>query len=138
MPRTHLQPWTASQHRVLIALLLGIACYCGIRYAFNRRYVSDPQPITPDRAQELADRIDPNTADAASLAALPMIGEKRARDIIAYRERYTSDHPGERAFTNIQDLLRIRGVGASVIEQLRPYLIFDPAAAPESAESPAR
>ena len=95
-----------------------------MRLAFNRAYVSDPQPATPLHADDLADRIDPNTADAATLSVLPLIGDKRAADIVAYRDRYTRDRPGELAFKSVEDLLKIRGIGASTIEQIRPFLIF--------------
>ena len=38
--------------------------------------------------------------------------------------RIASDHPGQRAFTSAQDLLRIKGFGYAIITQLQPYLIF--------------
>ena len=98
--------------------------YLAIRWWLNPMYVSDPQPRDPPRAIELADRIDPNTADAATLAALPMIGEKRARDIVGYRERFLKDNPGKVAFQRPQDLYRIRGFGVAIVAQIQPYLLF--------------
>jgi competence protein ComEA len=127
------QPWTPAQRGVLIALVLGLALYAGVRYALNPMHVSNPQPLVPPRASELADRIDPNTADLDSLAALPLIGERRARDIVAYRERFVADHPSEAAFKKPDDLLRIRGIGASMVDQLKPYLLFPPATQPATS-----
>jgi len=118
------QTWTAAQRGVLIGLVLILAAYIAIRYWLNPMYVSQPQPLEPARARELADRLDPNTATADELAALPMIGERRARDIIAFRDRYALEHRGQLAFEKPEDLLAIRGIGASILAQIRPYLIF--------------
>ena len=129
--------WQPHQRRVLIGFLIVLALLITLVYALHPTYVSDPQPLVPSRAGELADRIDPNTATQSELAALPLLGERRARDIIAYRERYAADFPGQPAFARVEDLLKIRGIGASVIEQLRPYLIF-PSATSQSATDRAR
>ncbi|HEX3358185.1 MAG TPA: helix-hairpin-helix domain-containing protein [Tepidisphaeraceae bacterium] len=132
--RDHLPiPWTASQRGVILVILAGLLIYGSIRFYLNRSYVSDPQPTTPAHAADLADRIDPNTADAPTLAVLPLIGEKRAADIVAYRKRYTDDHPGQPAFKSLEDLLKIRGIGASTIAQMQPFLIF-PTSRPSSTQ----
>jgi hypothetical protein len=116
--------WTAPQRGVIIILLAAMLVFLAIRLTRNPVYVPDPQPRDPPRAHELADRIDPNTADWTLLAALPMIGEKRARDIVAYREGHAQHHPGEPAFRRIEDLMRIKGFGTAMIGHLRPYLVF--------------
>ncbi len=118
------EPWTAPQRAVICALLCAMLAYLAIRWWLNPMYVSDPQPRDPPRAIELADRIDPNTADTPTLAALPMIGEKRAREIVAYRERFLRDHPGKAAFTRPEDLYRIKGFGVAIVAQIQPYLLF--------------
>jgi hypothetical protein len=130
------EPWTAKQRRVLIVLLSVLLVYLTIRLIRNPMDVSDPQPRHPPRATELADRIDPNTADWQTLAALPMIGEKRAREIIAYRERYVAQNPGEIAFTRLEDLMRIKGFGHSMIAHMEPYLTFPAPATTAPASSP--
>jgi DNA uptake protein ComE-like DNA-binding protein len=117
-------PWNASQRAVLIALLAVLLVYLGVRLFLNSNYVSDPQPIHPPHELDLQDKIDPNTADMKALAALPTIGEKRAKDIVTYRERFASQHPGVPAYKRLEDLLRIRGIGQAMINALEPYLIF--------------
>jgi DNA uptake protein ComE-like DNA-binding protein len=96
------------------------------RYACNTSYVSDPQPGRPPRYNELADRIDPNTADWQTLAALPGIGERKARDIVEYRERKRAEarDPGLIVFDAEGDLLYVRGIGPALIEAMRPHLLF--------------
>jgi DNA uptake protein ComE-like DNA-binding protein len=118
------RPWTASQ-RVAVSVFLLVALSIGVgRWWRNRAYVSDPQPETPHLAADLADRIDPNTADAATLSALPLIGERRARDIIAYRESQQARRPGEPVFRELTDLVRVKGIGVATIKQLEPFLVF--------------
>lgn len=69
---------TPSQRRGL-SLLLGILILIlAIRLILNRTTVPDPQLPEGSNARELADRIDPNNASEAELAAIPMLGEKRA------------------------------------------------------------
>jgi len=126
--------WTISQRRALVVLCLVLSVYIGVRYFFNRRYVSNPQPLTPDSAQALQDKIDPNTADAATLSVLPLIGEKRAADIVAYREQYIREHQGRVAFEELDDLERVKGIGPSTLSQMKPYLMF-PATNPATQRS---
>ena len=118
--------WTLPQRRALLVLLLALLAFLVVRYAFNPAYVSDPQPQRPARADELADRIDPNTADWPDLAALPGIGEKRARDIVSYREDARRISGDDLVFARKEDLLRIKGIGPAMLEALEPYLIFPP------------
>ena len=126
-----LEIWTTSQRKVVLVIVCLLACYLAVRSMLHPQYVSDPQPIHGSRAHELADRIDPNTADWPALAVLPMVGEKRARDIVAYRESALARNPGEMPFRRIEDLLKISGFGSAMIAHLRPHLFF-PATAPST------
>lgn len=121
--------WTESQRRVLLVLLTVFLVFLTARYACNRMYVSDPQPETGPRYNDLADRIDPNTSDWQTLAALPGIGEAKARDIVAYRERKRAEarDPNLVVFDAPGDLLYIRGIGPALVEAMKPHLLFPPA-----------
>jgi hypothetical protein len=123
---------------VLIFLLAAMLVWVGIRLVLNPIYVADPQPLWPARAGELEDRIDPNIADWHTLAALPVIGEKRARQIVAFRESYLSANPGRQAFQQPQDLLRIKGIGPAMLAQIEPYLIFGATTQPTTSTHPSR
>jgi hypothetical protein len=118
--------WTRPQRRTLLLLLAALLAFLTLRYALNPVYVGDPQPERPARFDELADRIDPNTADWTMLAALPGIGEKRAREIVAYRDDARPLAPGGVVFARKQDLLRIKGIGPAMLEAIEPYLTFPP------------
>jgi DNA uptake protein ComE-like DNA-binding protein len=113
-----------SQRRVLLALLAVFLVVLCIRFALNHTYVPDPQPPQGARAAELASRVDPNSADWQTLATIPTLGEKRARAIVAYRDRMRPDGSTVLAFQRATDLLHIRGIGAATMENIKPYLIF--------------
>jgi DNA uptake protein ComE-like DNA-binding protein len=53
-----------------------------------------------------------------------MIGQSRANDIVAYRDRVAAQNPGKPAFARIEDLYNIKGFGPAMIEHVRPYLVF--------------
>ena len=118
------QLWTHGQRIALLVIVAALLTYLTIRYLLNPIYVSNPQPLEPSRAAELVDRIDPNTADVATLAALPTLGEKRAKLIVDYREARRARDPNALVFTRLEDLLRVRGIGPATIDQMRPYLEF--------------
>mgnify|MGYP001096103226 CR=1 FL=1 len=59
--------------------------------------------------------INVNTADAYDLQRLPGIGEKRARDIIAWREEHG-------LFQSVDELTNVSGIGPAILENLREYV----------------
>src|SRR5947207_2748522 len=101
--------WTPSQRGVLIAFVLILGAVLSVRFALNRHYVSDPQPVRPDRFDELADKLDPNIATWRELAVLPQLGEKRAKEIVAYRDQFRADRRGQMPFRKPEDLLVVKG-----------------------------
>jgi DNA uptake protein ComE-like DNA-binding protein len=128
------QPWTAHQRLGIGCLVAIIVSITLMRYAFNRLYVSEPQPAHPPREYDLADRIDPNTADLPTLSALPLIGDKKAADIVAFRTRYVASHAGRLPFRRPIDLQLVHGIGTSTVTQLTPYLLFPGSSTTRPAE----
>lgn len=62
-----------------------------------------------------SERINLNTASAADLQKLTGIGEKKAEQIIAYREQKGS-------FKKIEDLMQVSGIGEKTFESLKDQL----------------
>ena len=58
--------------------------------------------------------IDLNTAGVYDLQRLPGIGEKRAQDIVAYREEHGP-------FGTVDELDNVSGIGPGILEGLREY-----------------
>jgi competence protein ComEA len=65
------------------------------------------------------ERIDPNRDPEVELARLPGIGPSLARRIVESREF-------EGSFRQVEDLLRVSGVGPATLERIRPHLVFEP------------
>jgi DNA uptake protein ComE-like DNA-binding protein len=105
---------------VLAGLVLIIAAWLFVRTMREPARVADPPPVMGELANTLATRIDPNSADWPAWAALPLIGEKRAKEIVAFRENWLADHPGEVPFEKLEDLMRIKGIGKATIATLEP------------------
>jgi competence protein ComEA len=101
--------------RLAIAFLLG-----GLTVALLGRYGSlfaRPTPTQLNRPA-LVTGVDLNRADKAELLQLPQIGERRADEIIAARERNGS-------FKSPDDLRSAKGIGPSRQQSLRPYVRTD-------------
>lgn len=77
---------------------------------------AEPGP-TPSE-DPLAEKININTADAATLDLLPGIGEKRAQDIIDYRNTHGP-------FRIPEDLTRVSGIGEGILEGLIDYITVE-------------
>ena len=116
--------WTARQRLALGVVVMLVLGYALVRYQVTPARIGSPQESEGARAAELADRLDPNTASASDLAALPNIGPAMARKIVEEREEFAKKHPGQRAFNRAEDLERVKGIGAATVENLRPYLGF--------------
>lgn len=85
-------------------------------------HIEDPS-LAGKRAHELIGRLDPNTADATALVAIPGLGERRSRDIVTFREKnYTDGNPI--VYREVKDLMRVRGIGPALSRQMAPYLVF--------------
>jgi DNA uptake protein ComE-like DNA-binding protein len=126
---TNVQVWTARQRLALATLVLALVVGLMIIALGRPLHINDPQPVAGARSHELATKIDPNEADWPTLAALPSIGEKRAKEIVAYRDEFVRKTPARRAFEKIEDLDNVKGIGESTADALRPYLIIPPRAA---------
>lgn len=65
-----------------------------------------------------------NTATEAELQLLPGVGPKLASAINDYKEACCDHRASEgAAFRSVEDLLRVKGIKARKLEQLRPYVV---------------
>ncbi len=66
----------------------------------------------------LADSVDINTANADVLAAeLHGIGEKKAAEIVKYREANGS-------FKSIEELIKVKGIGDTILKKNRERIVI--------------
>jgi competence protein ComEA len=74
--------------------------------------------------------INVNTADAVALQQIKGIGPAKAQAIVAYR---SSNGP----FASVDDLVKVPGIGAKSLEQLKPQVTIGSGAKPASGKSAA-
>ena len=77
--------------------------------------VSVPAEETAPVSLLPGEQIDLNTAAARDLARLPQIGEKRAADIVAFREE-------QGPFQRTEDLMQVSGIGEGIFGQIKAYV----------------
>lgn len=120
----------------VLALLAGFLLFCAggcftqardpAPYRVNVERLPELEDTQPEEAEEdgypdsllPGEIIDVNTADAYDLQRLPGIGEKRAQDIIAWREEHGP-------FQTVDELEQISGIGPATVEGLRAYASAD-------------
>jgi competence ComEA-like helix-hairpin-helix protein len=75
-----------------------------------------PPPVWSVPSPTLTGTVNLNSASPAELGLLPGIGPVKAAQIIAARQK--------QPFQSLEDLKKIRGLGAKRIEALRPHVGF--------------
>ena len=83
----------------------------------GRAWFAETPAVDRPRVRQAQEKINPNTAGAASLRRLPGIGEVRARDIVRYRREH-----GSGAFKSANDLREIPGIGKGTVKKISPFL----------------
>ena len=86
----------------------------------NAVYVttSAPASATSGTGQAKSALVNLNTATEADFQTISGIGQKRAQDIIAYRE-------ANGRFKSVDDLKNVSGIGAKTLEKLKEYVTVD-------------
>jgi competence protein ComEA len=79
-----------------------------------------PPSTNPPKAPAAAAKpVDLNTATTTELATLPGIGPATAARIVEYREK-------NGAFTKVEELMNIRGIGEKSFLKLKPLVVVKP------------
>jgi competence protein ComEA len=108
---------------VVLAVVSMAAMFLLFERFHETTVIPDP-PASGARAGEITGKLDPNTATAADLSAIPTLGEKRAAEIVTYRDEFLHRHPGTVVFKSPNDLLGIKGIGVGTVHNMEPYLVF--------------
>ena len=96
---------------VMVLLLLGLAAASGLCHE------PSPAPAGAAAAPTAPTPVDLNAANAEQLDPLPGIGPALAARIVAYRDEHGP-------FTEIEQLNKVKGIGARTLEKLRPHLVL--------------
>jgi len=106
-------PWPVGARGVLAAAIILAATGLAVASRFDQSSSSGAFVVAPDLV------VDPNTAPARVLTALPHLGPTLVGHWVAARD--------DRPFSSLDDARdRVRGLGPATIVQLAPYLRFEP------------
>lgn len=95
------------------SLLGGAALAIMLSLAMVGAYAQDGPPASG------AVTVNINSADASTLAkALSGVGDRRAEDIVRYREEFGP-------FTTVEQLAEVKGIGKSTLEKNRAVITLD-------------
>lgn len=120
--------------KVMLLLTAGFLLFCG-GWFLSRQSQAQPYQVTVERqeAEQVqmqqavpsreetpesllpGEKIDLNTACREDLQRLPGIGEKRALDIVAYREAHGP-------FQKVEDIMQVSGIGEGILKQIQDYI----------------
>ena len=78
----------------------------------GERFTQQTKEQSPSTTDQASEKINLNTADKTQLQTLSGIGEKKAEEIIKYREENGS-------FKTINDLTKVTGIGEKTVEKLK-------------------
>jgi competence protein ComEA len=115
--------WFALSRRELLVLAIGVGLVLGVVglvrgcqaiWGSDEVAISEAGEVLP-----LPARININTAGVHELTMLPRIGGKTAEAIVEYRR---ANGP----FASFDDLQKVKGVGPSTIEAIRPHAMCAP------------
>jgi competence protein ComEA len=96
---------------VMVLLLLGLATASGLCHE------PSPAPTGAAAAPTVPTPVDLNAANAEQLDPLPGIGPALAARIVVYRDEHGP-------FTEVEQLNKVKGIGARTLEKLRPLLVL--------------
>ncbi len=98
----------------LLILMLAVLVLASLNATARRHDAQEPGK--PDRIEF---RVDVNRDDVLTLTLLPGIGQAIAQSIIEHRQT-------RGPFASVDELIEVRGIGATTLERLRPYVVCSP------------
>lgn len=113
-----------EQIRFLAVLFLFLICGMGYSYQFHQdrlemgTEISAEEFIKPAGKPETKGKVNLNTASAEELIGISGIGEKRAADIIAYREETGG-------FSSIEEIMNISGIGEKTFQEIKDQITVE-------------
>jgi competence protein ComEA len=97
--------------KTVVCGLLLMVCMIGFSPVLSSAAEGEP------KATAAVAKINVNTANSKDLQRLPDIGKVTAERIIEYRTTV-------KTFTVLEDLLRVKGIGAKTLDKIRDQIIF--------------
>ena len=117
--------WNRSDRRAMTVLLGIWGIYLTFHAAGHTIRPGWPIKTDPMKVELVREKIDPNTASAASLKRLPMVGPAKAEAIVAYRQ--SPHRQSGLTFESPEDLKNVPGIGPGIVERIKDHMSFSEA-----------
>ncbi|MCK3657680.1 competence protein ComE [Pasteurellaceae bacterium Pebbles2] len=109
----------------LLKTLFGVFLLSGVMFSTNAlaetapaNTQAEPSPVAATQAVVVGDKLNINTATAEQIQhSLIGIGAKKAEAVVQYREKHG-------AFTAVEQLLEVQGIGKATLEKNRDRIVF--------------
>ena len=98
----------------LLVVFLGVVGLLASSPAVHAKSMGK-KAVSSAKAAGVSNPLDINSATAKELQVLPGIGPKIAQRIVDYREAHGP-------FTSVDDLSKVKGIGAKKLEKIRPFV----------------
>ncbi|MDO8142429.1 MAG: helix-hairpin-helix domain-containing protein [Candidatus Brocadiales bacterium] len=109
-----------KQHVVIFFLATTLFIGTIIKVGMDHHWwLPDTEIVSTLKPEDIKVKLDVNNAPWYELVLLPKLGEVKAKAIVAYREK----HGG---FKRIDELSRVKGISASVLESIREHIKIGP------------
>ena len=136
-PRARISLGWRRDDRIALMVLLGAwGIWLGVSAAGRRQAIGPRVQVFSEKLAAVREKIDPNTATAASLRRLPLIGPEKALAIVAYR-RAQAD-AGRPAFAYLEDLAEVPGIGPGILGRAERHVTLPPRPADALPPQPPR
>jgi len=112
----------AGQNRIRSFAFVISVCVCVL---FSLGFILGFSGVGQSYEIRLDEKVNPNSAPAASLVRLPGIGTARALAIIQYREDFKQQNGDVPAFRSCNDLCNVRGIGPQTAKGINQWLKFE-------------
>ena len=114
-PSSNTSP-TRKQLIVIFFLVTTLLIGTIIKVGMDRHWwLPETEIVSTLKPEDIKVKLDINKSTWYELVLLPKLGEVKAKAIVTYREKYGS-------FKTLDELSRVKGLNASVIEAIRDYV----------------
>ena len=107
-----------TRKQLIVIFFLATTLFIGtiVKLGMDRHWwLPETEIVSTLKPEDIKVKLDVNNAPWYELVLLPKLGEVKAKAIVAYREKYGS-------FKTLDELSRVKGLNASVIEAIRDYV----------------
>ncbi|HHT9122566.1 MAG TPA: ComEA family DNA-binding protein [Candidatus Wunengus sp. YC63] len=110
--------FSPTRKQLIVIFFLATTLFIGtiVKLGMDHHWwLPETEIVSTLKPEDIKVKLDINKSPWYELVLLPKLGEVKAKAIVTYREKYGS-------FKTLDELSRVKGLNASVIEAIRDYV----------------